>query len=129
MNSSVIFQIQSALILLLIYFGVWKRRNRTLHVRTMITAIIWDVVLILQIELTRGAINTATKAMTNPALMNFHIAIAVTTVVLYGLLFFWGRKLLNGDQSVRKFHRIAGYTAVLLRTTTLITSYIIETQS
>ena len=128
MSSSIIFQVQSALILFLLYFGVWKRKQRSLHVKVMTTAIIWDILLVLQIELTRGAIDKASKVVTNAALLNFHVSIAVTTVILYGFIFYFGRALLKGNQSVKTKHKVLGLTALVLRTLTLITSYIIETQ-
>lgn len=121
--SAVIFQVQSTIILLLIYFGIYHRRNRILHVKTMITAIIWDVVLILQIELTRKAIATALKPAENSFILNFHITIAVTTVLLYGSLFYTGRKMLKGEYQIRPRHKMLGMTAATLRTLTYITSY------
>ena len=66
MTSAVIFQIQSACILLTIYSGLYYRNNRSLHVKIMSTAIIWDLLLIAQIELTRSAIAKASKAISNP---------------------------------------------------------------
>jgi chromate transport protein ChrA len=126
-TSSIIFQVQSAIILGLLYFGASKaKKNRDLHVKIMTGAIIWDLLLVLQIELTRKAIKTATKAVTNPALLNFHIAIAVTVVVLYGFMYFYGRKILKGDNSKRKMHKILGIVTLLLRTSTFITSFMIK---
>lgn len=121
--STVIFQVQSTIILLLIYFGIYHRRNRILHVRVMLTAIIWDVLLILQIELTRKAIATALKPTENSFLLNFHITIAVLTVLIYGALIYTGRKILSGENKIRPRHKLLGLTAVTLRTLTYITSY------
>ena len=53
----------------------------------MATAI-WDILLVLQIELMRGAIDKAMKVQVNSSLLNFHVSIAVLTVFLY---FFMGR--------------------------------------
>src|SRR3989344_6201589 len=81
--STIIFQVQSFLIVALLTFGVLKRRNRRIHIRTMITAIVWDISLVLQIELSRGAINKASQAVTNPMLLNIHVTLALSTVLLY----------------------------------------------
>lgn len=89
----------------------------------MTTVLIWDVLLILQIELTRGAINKASQAPINPALLNIHVSFAVSSVVFYALLVWTGRKLLAGDESIRTKHKIFGWSAVVLRTLTLITSF------
>lgn len=126
MTSTMIFQIQSALILLLMYWGVYNRRQRSLHVKLMTTAIVWDLILVLQIELTRSAIATASKAMTNPWLMNFHVTIAITSVVLYFGVFYAGRKILKGDNSWRGKHKLMGITTLILRTMVLITSYLVK---
>ena len=89
----------------------------------MITVLTWDILLILQIELTRGAVEKASKAMKNPMLLNIHVALAVSSVIFYFLLIFTGRKLLRGDQSIRARHRVFGWTAFVLRSLTLITSF------
>lgn len=124
MNTALLFQIQSFLILSMIIFGVYVRRNRSLHVKTMATAITWDIILILQIELSRGAIVKASKAMTNQMWLNIHVSIAVTTVLLYFGLIYTGRKMLNNQESIRPKHKILGYTALVFRTLTFLTSFL-----
>lgn len=123
MNSAHVFQLQSIIIYSLMIFGITKRKNRKKHVPIMTTVLIWDVLLILQIELTRGAINKASQAPINPALLNIHVSFAVSSVVFYALLVWTGRKLLAGDESIRAKHKIFGWSAVALRTLTLITSF------
>jgi uncharacterized membrane protein YozB (DUF420 family) len=85
---------------------------------------IWDVILILQIELSRSAILKASKAMGNPMLLNIHVSIAVTTVLFYGLMVWSGRKLLAGDQKVYNRHKLLGRTTMILRILTLATSFL-----
>ncbi len=123
MTSAVVFQIQSILIYTLMIFGISKRKNRKIHVPTMITVLTWDILLILQIELNRKAVEKASEAMINPMLLNIHVSFAVSCVIFYFLLIFSGRKLLQGDNSFRLRHRIFGWTAFTLRTLTLITSF------
>ncbi len=122
-TSAVAFQIQSILIYALMVFGISKRKQRKVHVPTMISVLTWDILLILQIELNRGAVEKAAKALVNPLILNIHVSLAVSCVVFYFLLIFSGRKLLKGDQTYRLRHRIFGWTAFILRTLTLITSY------
>jgi uncharacterized membrane protein YozB (DUF420 family) len=121
--SAIIFQTQSFLIVALFIFGAIKHKNRNLHVKTMITGIIWDIVLILQIELTRGAIAKASKVVTNRAILNFHVSIAVLCVLLYIVMFITGKKLLNGNNDIRDLHKNLGRTTILLRVLVLITSF------
>lgn len=122
-TSAVAFQIQSFLIYALMVFGISKRKQRKVHVPTMISVLTWDILLILQIELNRGAVEKAAKALVNPVILNIHVSLAVSCVIFYFLLIFSGRKLLKGDQTYRLRHRIFGWTAFILRTLTLITSY------
>ena len=89
----------------------------------MITVLTWDILLILQIELTRGAVEKASKALKNPLLLNIHVSLALTSVIFYFLLIYTGRKLLNGDLTIKPRHRVFGWTAFALRTLTLITSF------
>ncbi|MBT3982634.1 MAG: hypothetical protein HOE90_14845 [Bacteriovoracaceae bacterium] len=123
MNTATLFQIQSLCILLLIYFGIFCRRTPSIHVKLMSWAIVWDIVLILEIELSRGAIAKASKAVTNPVILNIHVSCAVITVLLYFAMIFFGRKLLKGDKSVLKKHKILGWTTTVMRSLTFFTSF------
>ncbi|MGE3611190.1 MAG: hypothetical protein AB7I27_16480 [Bacteriovoracaceae bacterium] len=116
-------QAQSFLIVALMAFGLYKRKKRNLHIRIMSAAMIWDIVLILQIELSRSAILKASKVVSNPILLNIHVALALTTVVLYGVMIFSGRKMLAGEMQFRSKHRILGYSTFLLRVMTFVTSF------
>lgn len=123
MTSAVVFQIQSFLVYALMVFGISQRKRRKVHVPTMITVLTWDILLILQIELNRGAIAKASKALINPVLLNIHVSLAVSCVVFYCFLIYTGRKLLLGLESYRLRHRLFGWIAFTLRTLTLITSF------
>lgn len=129
MSSAFVFQIQSILIYSMMIYGIMKRRNRKVHVPVMSAVLIWDVLLILQIELGREAVEKASKAVINPMLLNIHVTFAVLSVVFYVLLVFTGRKLLKGDHSMRPRHRVFGWTAFTLRTLTLVTSFFAVTPS
>lgn len=123
MNTAVIFQIQSFAILALIYLGVYLRKERSKHVKIMASAIVWDLLLILQIELGRGAINKASKVIENPMMLNIHVSIAVLTVLFYFALIYTGRKLLKGQNVIRPKHKLLGWSALVLRTLTFATSF------
>ena len=114
---------QSLGILLLMFLGIYFRRERLRHVRIMSAAMIWDVILILQIELSRSAIIKASGALSNPKALNIHVGIAVTTVVLYGFMIFTGRKMLNGQAQYRPKHRFLGYSTLFMRILTFVTSF------
>jgi hypothetical protein len=123
--SAVIFQVQSTFILLLIYLGLYYKKKREKHVKIMASAIIWDVLLILQIELTRNAVAKALKPVENSALLNFHILIALLTVFLYIGLIVTGRRMLKNDYSIRSKHKLMGILTVIFRTSTYVTSFFV----
>ena len=116
-------QLQSFCILLIMIAGIFWRRNRSRHIKIMSVAMIWDVILILQIELSRSAILKASKEINNHMALNIHVSIAVTTVILYGIMIYTGRKLLRGEP-VRKQHRFLGYTTFFMRVLTFATSFL-----
>lgn len=116
-------QIQSVIIILIMVIGILVRRNRKLHVKMMSFAMIWDVILILQIELNRSAILKASKAVSNPLILNVHVGIAVATVLLYGAMVYTGRALLSGKNEIRPKHRFLGYSTLFMRVLTFITSF------
>ena len=119
----VFFQIQAFFLLILLYVGVYFRKRRKWHVRIMGTVISWDILLVLQIELTRNAIDKASKYLENPFLLNFHISLALSTVIFYFIMIGTGRSLLKGNEKIRPWHKKLGLITLLLRTLTFITSF------
>ncbi|EQC46042.1 hypothetical protein M900_1812 [Bacteriovorax sp. Seq25_V] len=123
MSSAVIFQIQSFLIMSLMIFGIYQRTNRKLHVKVMATAIIWDIILILQIELSRSAIGKAVQVLTNTMMLKIHLFFALGSVILYILMIITGRRLLAGDDDIRSKHKTLGWTTLVFRVLTFVTSF------
>jgi hypothetical protein len=118
-----LLQIQSLCIVLLMLAGIFVRRRRSLHIKIMSVAMVWDVILILQIELSRSAILKAASAMTNTLALNVHVTIAVSTVVLYAFMVYTGRKLLAGQNNIRPRHKFLGWTTLAMRVLTFATSF------
>lgn len=118
-----LMQGQSLCIVLLLTAGIFFRRRRDLHVKIMSVAIIWDLIIVLQVELSRSAILKASKAVTNALLLNIHVSIAVSTVVLYGFMVYTGRRLLKGDNQIRNRHRMLGWSTYVMRILTFVTSF------
>lgn len=125
MSTALLFQIQSFLIICTMILGIFfiKNKRQTAHVKTMSVAIIWDLLLILQIEFSRSAIATASAMTSNPMILNIHVAIAVSCVILYALMVWSGRKVLAGDMNWRSKHRVLGITTLVMRLLTFITSF------
>lgn len=118
-----LMQIQSLCIVLIMLIGIIVRRNRKAHVRAMSFSMIWDIILILQIELSRSAILKASNAVNNAIALNVHVSIAVSTVLLYGFMVYTGRKMLNGDHQIRPLHKKLGWTTFIMRILTFVTSF------
>ena len=118
-----LMQSQSLIIVILMIAGIVVHRRRSLHVKIMSLVIIWDIILILQVELGRKAILKASNALNNPAILNIHVSIAVSTVILYFIMIPLGRKVLAGDNSLLPTHRKIGYLTLTMRILTFITSF------
>lgn len=128
--SAFIFQIQSGLVLGLLFLGVYHCKNRRLHITFMSLAVIWDILLILQIELNRDAIAKATEAMVemgSKIMLNIHVSIAVTTVILYFVQIYLGRKAIKKDRrDLLDRHKLFGYLTVSMRILTFVTSFFVK---
>lgn len=120
-----LMQGQSLLIVLLMLVGVQfaRKHKRAQHVKIMAFAMLWDILLILQIQLDRSAVQKAAKALTNPMMLNIHVSIAVSTVVFYIFMVLSGRKVLAGMTSALPKHKFLGQITLILRILTLITSF------
>lgn len=124
MPSAVIFQVQSLLILTLMIFGASRaKKNLPQHIKMMSAAMIWDLLLILQIELSRDAVARAMNVGETPTLLKIHLFFAIGSVLLYGIMVTSGRLVLKGKHSWRARHRALGLTTLAFRTLTLLTSY------
>ncbi|MFY7994518.1 MAG: hypothetical protein ACOVP4_14570 [Bacteriovoracaceae bacterium] len=118
-----LMQSQSLIIVVMMIIGIVVHRRRSLHVKIMSSVIIWDILLILQVELGRKAIMKASQAMTNPALLNIHVSIAVSTVLLYIVMVITGRKVLAGQSELLPQHKRIGYITFVMRLLTFATSF------
>lgn len=126
MTSATIFQIQSFLIMSIMIFGVYvikTTKNHRKHMFIMNSAMLWDIILILQIELSRGAINKASQVMTNTMLLKIHLFFAISSVLLYIYMFISGRKIMQGEHSRKVTHKRAGVLTLVFRILTFVTSF------
>jgi uncharacterized membrane protein YozB (DUF420 family) len=118
----------STFILVLIGLGLWKRRQPRLHVPLMLTAFALDVALVLYIELSRHAVETAVEAARTPHandLLLFHVAVSLAVVLLYVVLAITGYSVLKGRRQKLKLHRNLGGAFVLLRLVNYVTSFMV----
>lgn len=126
--TALLFQGQSTLIVILMFAGVYFRKIRNRHVKIMSTVIIWDVLLILQIELNRSAIAKAADAVmevSNKMILNIHVSIAVATVILYVFMVITGRKILKEGLDFKPKHKMLAFGTVTMRVLTYVTSFMV----
>lgn len=118
----------STAILVIIAIGLWKRKDVKVHVPAMLMAFVADVALVLSIELNRQAIETVVVDVQAPqdhALLLFHVAVSLVTIILYAVLTVLGFKILKGERSLLKLHRNLGGVFLLCRLTNYVTSFMI----
>ncbi|MBI2520120.1 MAG: hypothetical protein HYV97_06875 [Bdellovibrio sp.] len=137
MFSSPFFQIQNALVLAILLWGLKERYHRKRHVVIMTSALLWDLLLVIQIQFARHAIQKAMAAPTNPLVLNVHVTFALTTGLLYLPIFFMGTKLKKRPLTLtpatharlRFWHKNIGITAFALRCLTFVSSFFINRPS
>lgn len=123
MTVSTLLKIISFLVCVIIVAGLAYRRKRKIHARLMMTAFGIDVALVLYIELTRKAVETALHPP-HPFVI-FHVAISVLVLLLYGVQIFLGMRLMRGGASTRLHGRV-GLIFVVLRLANFVTSLSVE---
>ena len=89
----------------LLIFGLMNHKTPTLHSRLMSAGMLIDILLVLVLELSRGAINTTLEMSMGP-LQQAHIYTSSTAVLLYLPAFYYGRKRLKNpnNSDLRKKH-------------------------
>lgn len=118
------FHLASTGVLLLIARGLYLRhRNRVAHARAMLAAFCIDVLLVVYIEVARGAVETVAGS-TDPIVL-FHAAVSIVVLGLYVALVLLGRKVLHGEARLTTAHRNCGMAFVVLRTANYVTAFLV----
>ncbi|MCY4645247.1 MAG: hypothetical protein OXB88_11575 [Bacteriovoracales bacterium] len=123
---ALLFQTQATLIAILFLIGLYFKTHRSRHVKIMSTAIVWDLLLVGQIEWNRGAVGKAVRFEENTWLLNTHVTAAILTVLLYGAMIYTGRKLLKGQNTFRPLHKKMGLSTLGLRLFVYVSSFFIS---
>ncbi len=102
---------------LLLTYGFLKRKSRTIHVPCMLSGIALDFALVIYLQLTKEAIQTAVSFNLS-FWQQAHIAVSSIAMLLYLPIIFLGFKLFykTASASQRQIHTRIGKTALLLRT-------------
>ncbi len=95
--------------------GYLNRRKRQTHIRLMLLGIGTDILLVLYLQVTRSAVQTALKFELSVS-EQAHIWFSSSALVLYFPILYLGYRLIQGDRSRRAMHVRLGVTALILRT-------------
>jgi len=117
------FHAISTIVVVLLAVGVAVRSNRRIHIPIMIAAFSIDLVSVLAIEISRGAIKKAITAP--PPLLLFHVSVSVTALAFYGVMFVLGERVRKGAAHLRPWHKRAAWVFGACRASNYVTSWMI----
>jgi len=102
---------------LLLVCGYFLRARRNIHVPLMMTGIFTDIALVLYLQLTKRAVQTAVSFTLAP-LQQAHVLVSTSAFVLYFPVLYLGWRLYNEplNKAIRFRHRQIGVAALVLRT-------------
>ena len=118
-----VLHIVSTLVLALIVLGLLNRRRPQWHLPFMVSAFMVDFVLVLYIELTRGAVERVAGG--TETLVWFHAGISTAVLACYVGMMVLGRRLLRQQTAFRNAHMKLGITFCVLRSLNYVTSFMI----
>lgn len=111
----------SIFVCVLLVVGYFNRRKRKIHIPMMLSAFVIDMIIVLIIEFSRGAIKTA-QAKMGP-LMIIHIIISVSVILLYIGQIVSGIKKAKGGTC--NWHGRTGLILLIARLGNLVTSFMV----
>ena len=123
------YQASSSVICLILVAGVLFRRDRRTHVLLMSISFIADTILGATLEFNRHVTDKALGTGGEPepeGMLFFHIAVATISYLLYFPQIYLGRKLLGGDDALRRRHRLFAIAFIGFRLLNLTTSFQID---
>jgi len=101
----------------LMAFGVFlRKRDRWLHRKLMFTAMGIDFSLVLFLEITRSAVDTASSGSLT-VLQFSHVLFSTLALLGYGPMIYWGKSLYESESPrIRYWHRNIGILTFVFRT-------------
>ena len=123
---------------LVLAVGLTLRYRPKVHMPLMLTAFVVDLVNVLILELSRGAVGQATQAFTDGArFMQFHVLVSALSLVGYGVALVTGTKLYRASRSasasqgenpararrLRQVHKVNAAIFIFLRLASYVTSF------
>lgn len=115
--------IASTLVLVLVVTGLLNRRRPNIHLKFMVAAFTVDLLLVLYIEFTRGAVERVASQV--DSLLWFHAGVSLAVLLSYVAMIALGRQLLTGQMTARATHRNLGIAFCVLRSLNYVTSFMV----
>lgn len=100
---------------LCLVLGYLARRKRSRHVPLVVAGIGADLGLVLYLQITREAVQTAVSFSLSP-LEQIHILFSTLALVLYFPVLYLGIQLIRGQKTSRLLHKRFAVTALIFRT-------------
>lgn len=127
---SIVYNVVGTAVLAAVVVGAVLHRRRRLHVRIMTVCFAVDMLLLLVIEVTRGAVEgllglRPPAADLNRTMLAVHVPFAVATLVLWFLQIGTGRRILKGDQTPYRRHRIQAFVFLGARVGNAVTAWML----
>jgi hypothetical protein len=113
--SSILLQVQSILIFILLIYTSLQFKSPNDYLSLINYVIIWDLLLVIQIEVKKYFINKEIKTLNKPFILKFHLALAVITVILYLVNLYM-------TYSINNYFELIVVLTIVFRFGTLITS-------
>lgn len=115
----------STLVLVLIGLALYFRRQPRRHAGLMRLAFALDLGLVLYLELTRQAVETALGGGSS-WLLPFHVIVSVGAALGWAAQLWLGARLLKGKQVLRARHVQVGVFFLVMRLANYITSFFVH---
>lgn len=115
----------STLVLVLIGAALIKRHQPRQHANLMRVAFLIDLGLVLYLEVTRQAVETAITGGAG-RLLPFHVTVSVLAALGWAAQLWLGMRLLRGDTVLRVRHIQVGVFFLVMRLANYITSFFVS---
>lgn len=113
----------SAIVLVLVFCGLYFRKRPKWHMRIMASAFVMDLLLVLYIEATRHAVEKVASQL--KLMIWIHALISLGVLVCYVVMIWLGRRALRGDKASKSTHRNMGMLFVTLRSLNYATAFML----
>ncbi len=120
------FDVANVVIFLVILLGVALRRRRATHVAIMRSCFAADLLMVLLIELQRGAVKQSMEQMQSfsKGLLSFHILVSVLAVVFWFVQLRSGSRILKGAP-IDAAHRRGAVLFLIFRLSNVVTAFMV----